>query len=194
MKTGINIENVSLPDIRPYENNPRQNDNAVEKVAESIRAFGFKVPLVIDADGVIVTGHTRYKAAKQLGLEKVPCIRATDLTPEQVRAFRLADNKVAEFAQWDFDLLQCEIKELKDELPDMDLSAFGFLEIDREQNHIEDLLQDGFGVDEVKENDFFSITFSFPNEKREVIESFVKKKSKDYISALIQKEAEKNGD
>lgn len=187
----MQIEQLNIDEIKPYDKNPRRNDNAVEKVAESIRAFGFKVPIVIDSDGVIVTGHTRYKAAQELGLEKVPCIRANDLTQNQIKAFRLADNKVAEFSQWDFDLLQIELKELEENTDlDFDISAFGFVDVDRDQNHIDDLLQDGFGVDEVKENDFFSITFSFPNEKRELIESFVKRKTKDYISALIQKEAE----
>lgn len=123
----MEIEEIPLTNITPYENNPRKNENAVEKVAESIRAFGFKVPLVIDADGVIVTGHTRYKAAQMLGLESVPCIRATDLTPEQVKAFRLADNKVSEFASWDFNLLQMELDELRELTEiDIDLEALGF--------------------------------------------------------------------
>lgn len=85
-----------LDGIRPYEDNPRNNDDAVDKVAESIQKFGFKVPIVIDSEGVIVAGHTRYKAAQKLGLEKIPCIVADDLTDAQVRAFRLVDNKVAE--------------------------------------------------------------------------------------------------
>lgn len=94
-----------ISDIRPYENNPRKNDEAVKYVAESIKQFGFKVPIVIDKDGIIVAGHTRYKAAKKLNLKEVPCIVADDLTDEQVKAFRLADNKVAEKAEWDFELL-----------------------------------------------------------------------------------------
>lgn len=122
--SSMKIEELQLSEITPYEKNPRRNDNAVEYVAESIRKFGFKVPLVIDADGVIVTGHTRYKAAQQLGLKTVPCIRATDLTPEQIKAFRLADNKVAEFASWDFELLQGELSEL--EGLNFDLSSLGF--------------------------------------------------------------------
>lgn len=87
-----------LDEIRPYEKNPRKNDAAVDGVAASIREFGFKVPIIIDAAGTIIAGHTRYKAAKKLGLESVPCIQADDLSPEQVRAYRLADNKVAEAA------------------------------------------------------------------------------------------------
>lgn len=98
----MNIIEKNLTDIKPYEKNPRKNDNAVEYVANSIKEFGFKVPIVIDNNGVIVAGHTRYKASKKLGLEKVPCIIADDLTPEQIKAYRLADNKVAEKAEWDF--------------------------------------------------------------------------------------------
>lgn len=88
-----------LNEIKPYANNPRKNDAAVPKVASSIKEFGFKVPIIIDSNGEIVAGHTRYKAAKQLKLENVPCIIADDLTDEQIKAFRLADNKVAEAAE-----------------------------------------------------------------------------------------------
>ena len=118
----MNIVERKLGEVRPYEKNPRRNDDAVQYVAESIRQFGFKVPLVIDNDGVIVAGHTRWKAAKKLGLKTVPCIVADDLTDEQVKAFRLADNKVAEKAEWDFDLLSSEF----DDLFDFDMGAFGF--------------------------------------------------------------------
>lgn len=90
----MNTIEMELSELIPYENNPRKNDEAVDKVALSISAFGFKVPIVIDKNNVIVTGHTRYKAAKKLGLSVVPCIKADDLTDEQIKAFRLADNKV----------------------------------------------------------------------------------------------------
>ncbi len=118
----MKIKDYSLNDIKPYEKNPRNNDNAVDKVAESIKQFGFKVPIVIDKDNVIIAGHTRYKAAIKLGFNEVPCIKADDLTPEQVKAFRLADNKVAEFSEWDFDLLTEELNALTD----FDMSEFGF--------------------------------------------------------------------
>lgn len=111
-----------LSDIRPYEKNPRKNDEAVKYVAESISQFGFKVPIVIDSNGVIVAGHTRYKAAKKLNLKEVPCIIADDLNEKQVKAFRLADNKVAEKAEWDFELLADEL----DNLFDFDMTVFGF--------------------------------------------------------------------
>ena len=118
----MNIIEKNLSEIKPYEKNPRKNDNAVEYVANSIKEFGFKVPIVIDKDGVIVAGHTRYKASKKLGLEKVPCIIADDLTPEQIKAYRLADNKVSEKSEWDFDLLQDELSEILN----IDMELFDF--------------------------------------------------------------------
>lgn len=117
----MNIVEKKLSELKPYENNPRKNDEAVEYVANSIKEFGFKVPIVIDKDGVIVAGHTRYKAAKQLKLKTVPCIIADDLNEEQIKAFRLADNKTAELAGWDFPLLDMELAELN-----MDMEQFGF--------------------------------------------------------------------
>lgn len=108
----MNITERKISDIIPYDNNPRNNKKAIEKVAESIREFGFKVPIIVDKGGVIVAGHTRLEAAKILGFETVPVIVADDLTPEQVKAFRLADNKVAEFSTWDFNKLKKELSEL----------------------------------------------------------------------------------
>ena len=113
-----------LTSIRPYENNPRQNDAAVEYVANSLRAFGWKQPIVIDRDGVIVAGHTRYKAALSLGMSKAPCVIADDLTEEQVKAYRLADNKVGEIATWDFSLLEEQLAEIQD----INMEDFGFLD------------------------------------------------------------------
>lgn len=124
-------------DLTPYENNPRINDEAVEKVAASIKEFGFKVPIIIDRDGVIIAGHTRLKAAQVLGMETVPVIRADDLTPDQVKAFRLADNKVGEFSMWDMDALEAELARIE-----LDMSAFGFLNED-----------DGINPDDVEEDD-----------------------------------------
>ena len=121
----MNIIEKNLKDIKPYEKNPRKNDNAVKYVANSIKKFGFQQPIVIDKNGVIVAGHTRYKASKKLGLEKVPCIIADDLTDEQIKAYRLADNKVSEKSEWDFDLLNNELSEILNidmEMFDFDLS------------------------------------------------------------------------
>jgi len=110
-----------IDEVIPYENNPRKNDEAVDYVAKSIQEFGFKVPIIIDKDNVIVTGHTRLKAAKKLNMTEVPVIMADDLTEEQIKAFRLADNKVAEFAEWDEDLLKMELDDI-----DIDMEDFGF--------------------------------------------------------------------
>lgn len=118
----MNIIDKKIDDLTPYENNPRKNDGAVSKVAASIREFGFKVPIVIDRNNVIVCGHTRYKAAADLGMTSVPCIIADDLTDDQIKAFRLADNKVSEFAEWDFDKLVDELTDISD----LDMSEFGF--------------------------------------------------------------------
>ena len=112
----------SIADVIPYENNPRVNDKAVEAVAASLKEFGFKQPIVVDSSGVIVVGHTRLKAAKLLGMSKVPVVVADDLTDEQIREYRLADNKTAELSEWDFGKLQEEMDALKD----VDMSVFGF--------------------------------------------------------------------
>lgn len=133
----MNIIEKNLSDIKPYEKNPRKNDNAVEYVANSIKEFGFKVPIVIDKDGVIVAGHTRYKASKKLGLEKVPCIIADDLSDEQIKAYRLADNKVGESAKWDDGLLGAELSEILNidmEMFDFDLRVD---EIEEEEPEVE---------------------------------------------------------
>ena len=99
-------------DIKPYKNNPRKNDEAAKSVSESIKKFGFKNPIIVDEKNVVICGHTRLKAAKLLGLKKVPCVVATDLTSEQVKAYRLVDNRTGEIADWDFDKLTEELKNI----------------------------------------------------------------------------------
>ena len=118
----MNIIEFKISEVKPYEKNPRKNDQSVDKVARSIEEFGFKVPLVIDKNNVIVCGHTRYKAAKKLGLTVVPCVVADDLTDEQIKAYRLADNKVGEDSLWDNALLGGEL----DDILDIDMTDFGF--------------------------------------------------------------------
>lgn len=115
------IKYFSTDDLIPYENNPRHNDDSVDQVAASIKEFGWKVPIVIDSDNVIVCGHTRWKAAHRLGIKRVPCVVADDLTDEQIKGFRLADNKTAELSEWDFGRLEEELKGIS-----MDMSQFGF--------------------------------------------------------------------
>lgn len=118
-----------IDELIPYENNPRINDKAVDAVAASIKEFGFNVPIVIDADSVIVAGHTRLEAAKILQLSEVPTVSVDSLTDEQIRAYRLADNKTAELAQWDWSKLQEELANI-----DTDMSVYGFenMEFDSE--------------------------------------------------------------
>lgn len=122
MNSSIEIVMRKIGELKPYENNPRHNDMAVDAVAASIQQFGFKNPVIIDKDGVIVAGHTRYKAAKKLEITDIPCISADDLSEEQIKAFRLADNKTAELAEWDEDLLGKEMQEIIN----IDMSQFGF--------------------------------------------------------------------
>lgn len=118
----MEIVSKSIHELIPYEKNARKNDKAVPLVAKSIEQFGFKVPIVIDKNNVIVCGHTRYKAAHALGIEEVPCIIADDLTDQQIKAYRLADNKVAEVSKWDKGILSLEMNEIFD----FDMSDFGF--------------------------------------------------------------------
>ena len=117
----MNIVQKPLGEIRPYKNNPRKNAKAVDAVAESIKRYGFLVPIVLSADDEIVAGDTRYKAAKKLKLKTAPCVVADELTPEQIKAFRLVDNKVGEIAEWDMELLSLELADIA-----VDMSAFGF--------------------------------------------------------------------
>ena len=121
----MKIEMLDVGDVKEYEGNPREiPEAAVEAVAQSIAEFGFKNPVIVDADNVLVAGHTRVRAARQLGMAQVPAIRADDLTPEQVRAYRLADNATADLAQWDYELLPIELGELKD--AGFELGLLGF--------------------------------------------------------------------
>lgn len=117
------VEWLDVASLTPYDKNPRKNDETVPYLKNSIQRFGFKVPLVIDKDGTVVTGHTRLKAALELGMERVPCVRADDLTPEQIKAFRLVDNKVQELSGWDYSVLESEMNALGDEF---DMGEFGF--------------------------------------------------------------------
>ena len=137
------IKEVPVGELKEYGNNPRKNANAVDKVAESIRMFGFNQPIVADKHGVIIAGHTRYKAAVKIGLLKVPVLYASDLNDAQAKAYRLADNKTAEFAEWDMDLLAGELDDLME--MDFDMQTFGF------EAGYEEIIDDSFDVDGVLE-------------------------------------------
>ena len=136
-KTARAIIMLPVPEVRPYEKNPRKNAEAVKYVKASIEKFGFKQPIIVDSNRVIIAGHTRLEAAKSIGMAEVPCIVADDLTDAQVKALRLADNKVAEFSEWEMNLLGEELGELA-EISDIDMGDFGFddnLEMDDEEEN-----------------------------------------------------------
>ncbi len=125
----LQIEMWTLDRVRPYDNNPRINDGAVDSVAKSIREFGWNQPIVVDSDSVIIVGHTRLKAAQKLGLDRVPVVIASHLAPEQVRAYRIADNKTAEIAEWNYDLLPIELSALQEANYDLGLLGFNAEEL-----------------------------------------------------------------
>lgn len=137
MAEELKIVTKEIKDITPYFNNPRKNEKAIDAVMHSIEEFGFKNPIIIDKDGVIISGHTRRLAAIKLGLREVPCIVGDHLSEEQVKAFRLADNRVAEIATWDDDMLKEEMKNVLD----MDLDIYGF-----DIGNIEDIMQEETGI------------------------------------------------
>lgn len=139
-----------VAELVPYENNPRHNEDAVKFVASSIQQFGFKVPIVISPDNVIIAGHTRVLAAKELGMATVPCVIADDLTEEQMKAFRLADNKVAEASGWDWDKLEQELFEIQSSTESIDMSDFGF-EITAEEDNLDKFFEDTGSVKSTEE-------------------------------------------
>lgn len=175
----MQVLNIDIDKIKPYEKNPRKNDEAVENVMNSIKEFGFKVPIVIDKNNVIVAGHTRYKASKKLKLKEVPCIIADDLTDEQIKAFRLADNKVSEKAEWDFDLLMQELDDIKT----IDMNDFGFL--DNNESYLDDLFDEELGAK--KDKNEFSMTFVFDINDKEDVDEFIDKFGKDHLTNEIIK-------
>ncbi|MBD5159439.1 MAG: ParB N-terminal domain-containing protein [Ruminococcus sp.] len=176
-----------LTEIRPYENNPRKNDKSVEAVAKSIRTFGFRVPVVIDSDGVIVAGHTRYKASEKLGLTEIPCVVADDLTEEQVRAFRLADNKTAELSDWDFDLLDSEL----DSITDIDMTDFGFPDKNDVQ-FFDFMANDDFINNNSDNKKTFDFTLEIPAEYKPAFNLYVKKFGKSRILQIVKDEVLEN--
>lgn len=163
----MNILTLSLNEIHPYGKNPRKNDKAVDAVAESIRQYGFLVPLVISKEYEIIAGHTRYKAARKLGLAKVPCVIADELTEEQIKAFRLVDNKVGELAEWDVDLLPLELADIA-----QDLSPFGFEAIS------EDEFGEKFTLDSGEKKPYQQISMTLHDKQAELILACI-----DYVHA-----------
>ena len=173
----MEIRMIKVEDLKPYENNPRFNDDAVEYVANSIKEFGFKVPIVVDKDNVIVAGHTRYKASLELDLKEVPCIVADDLNDEQIKAFRLADNKVSEKSQWNFDLLTDELNEIID----IDMSNFDF-----DISMIEDDYEDDDEIETTNTKDDSIMYFSEKEIEEDIVNSWNPKQTiEEYIADII---------
>lgn len=145
----MNVIEVPIDQIKPYENNPRINDDAVQETANSIKEFGFQQPIVVDKNNVVIVGHTRLKAAKKLKLKKVPVVIADRLSDEQVKAYRLADNKTGELAEWDVRLLQIEL----DDILNLDMDSFGF----ETQIEFDPLNEEIPSIDEPKKEEYFEI-------------------------------------
>ena len=161
------VKIMDINALKPYPNNPRKNEYAIEPVANSIREFGFKQPIIVDKNNVIIAGHTRLLAAKELGMTKVPVIVADDLDPEQVKAYRLADNKTGELAGWDFEQLDIELGDIAD----INMGQFGFGDIAQD----EDLSPDDFGTDfelsNADEREYFEMSFKLHAKQKELIEA-----------------------
>ena len=171
----MKVELVPIKEVIPYARNPRINTHAVEKVAASIKEFGFRQPIVVDSEKVIVVGHVRFEAAKQLGLKKVPIHIATELTPEQIKAYRITDNRVGEESEWDKALLQLEITELDDAEFDAELLGFNAEELKEIKSSVDDLLDDGFsedGENEIEEADTTAriASYSFTIEREQYLD------------------------
>ena len=176
----MKVKEAPIGEVRPYPGNPRVNDGAVEAVVASLREFGWQQPIVVDADGTIIAGHTRYKAAKRLGMQTVPVVVASGLTPEQVQAYRLADNKVGELADWDAALLDLEL----DGLADFDMGEFGFEEYGFDA--LASLENEDFvSLKDKADAEFYNVTFSFPADTREKVRRYLAEAGKADAVGLI---------
>ena len=172
----MNIEYVPIEDIKPYEKNAKiHSKSQIEKIAKSIDKFGWKQNLVIDKDGVLVVGHGRYEAAKLLGLSEVPCVRADDLTDDEIRAYRLADNAVSGI-EYDNEILFSELQEIDLDMSEFDLDTFSM-----------DDIEEVTGYD--KNNDdreYFEKTFTFPIAKKKEITNYLKKHYDEIIGYIME--------
>ena len=179
----MNIVYKKIEELKPYKNNPRKNERAIQYVANSIKEFGFKVPLVIDEKGTIVTGHTRYEACKMLGINEIPCIIADDLTEKQIKAFRIADNKTNDIAEWDDGLLSIELKDILD---DIDMTDFGFGEFELSML-TEDMEPDGYDDDLIKQ--YSNNSDDFLTNKRLII-TYKTEEQEQWLKKLLKEDNE----
>lgn len=173
---------MAISDIKPYPNNPRKNDDAVTATANSIKEFGWQQPIIVDKDNIIIAGHTRYKAAKQLNMDKVPVVVAKNLSKEQVKAYRLADNKTGEIADWDSEFLEDELANIID----FDMEDFGFEQIKNDVN-----IDDIFFDDEEQQKKDNALYLKWENKKVVVSQDtllFLNNKLNEYKNAETNKE------
>jgi ParB-like chromosome segregation protein Spo0J len=174
----MEIIDIELKKLKQYNKNPRLNEEAVEFVANSIKDFGFKVPIVVDENFIIIAGHTRYLASKKLGLETVPCVIASDLSEEQAKAFRLADNKVAEASMWDFKTLAEELEAIGE-----DLTIYGFSA--DELDIIKNLQDEGLKKNGETDDSLFTISFAVPLEEKNTFDEFMEDNDKKDLNAIF---------
>ncbi len=179
----MKIEIADINTIKPYENNPRKlKDSAIERVAMSLKEYGFRQPIVVDKNRIIVVGHTRYRASKKLGFKEIPITIADNLTPEQINAYRIADNRTAEESEWDYKLLQEEFSNLVDVKFNLELTGFNEDELKKYLSMEEDFEID---LPEIKNEDkqpFQQITFTLHNEQYEIVHQaldYIKKQNID---------------
>lgn len=178
----MKIDYIDINLIKPYKSNPRINMNAIEKVAESIKEFGFKVPIVLNNKNIIINGHTRYEASKLIGLKVVPVIYANDLNEEQQRLFRIVDNKSQDLAEWDYLKLDEEIDKIS-----LDMDKFGFEE--SVMSFIEETLNSGIAGIE-REKELYGITITFENKYEDLVKKAVNKYGKEAIINEVLKDME----
>lgn len=188
MEDTLQIQLININNIKPYKNNPRINDVAVDYVADSIRNFGFLVPIILDKDKLVIAGHTRLKAAKKLGIQEIPCIIANDLTEAQANALRLVDNKVAEFSIWDYEKLREELNAILT----VDMSLYGFegglSELDV---FIDDELSD-FYDDKDFEYNVFGVTLKLPMKYRADFKRYTRQHSTKELSEELLRFIDEN--
>lgn len=177
----MKIENWDIDKVKPYDKNPRNNDDAVEATANSIREFGWQQPIVVDTDGIVIVGHTRLKAAKKLKLDKVPVTVANNLTDEQVKAYRLADNKTGELAEWESKMLNEEL----DEILNIDMEQFGF-EPEKDEE-IEEEPEIEFSQELDEENNYIVLKFDNSVDWQQVITIFDVKPVQDTNTKMVRK-------
>lgn len=178
----MDVISMAISDIKPYPNNPRKNDDAVTATANSIKEFGWQQPIIVDKDNIIIAGHTRYKAAKQLNMDKVPVVVAKNLSKEQVKAYRLADNKTGEIADWDSEFLEDELANIID----FDMEDFGFEQIKNDVN-----IDDIFFDDEEQQKKDNALYLKWENKKVVVSQNtllFLNNKLNEYKNAETNKE------